>query len=104
MNYDQWAAFYRRKTGEKPNPQSTDQCVHNEHGFFYWSQDETRLLIKAVCGDGAYWESFSDTLCIGLGLREKWMISSRRKLAWLKKGWLLVREIPEGNVYRKVVL
>jgi len=98
-----YVELYRNKTGEEVVIYPEDEGVSNEHGFFYWSKDDTRLLIKAVCGDGTYWESYSDTLCIGFGLSEKWMCSKRSRKAWERKGWTFVRAIPEGNIFKKVV-
>jgi hypothetical protein len=98
-----WIRLFERKTGQQFKPEPTDECVINQHGFFFYAVDPPYMLIKGVCGNGKYWESFSDTLCVGLGLTEKRMISSRSRKAWERKGWEFVRETPAGNLFRKVV-
>jgi hypothetical protein len=104
MTLEEWFDYYQRKTGEGINKQPDDEGVWSEkYGFFYWSKDNSRLLIKAVCGDGKYWNLFSDALCISLGLREKLMFSKRSRKVWERKGWKFVKNINEGNIFKKVV-
>jgi hypothetical protein len=104
VNYDEWENYYQRKTGEGINKQPDDEGVWSEkYGFFYWSKDNSRLLIKAVCGDHEYWLLFANKLAFKLGLNELWMYSKRSRRAWERKGWHWVKQVQQGNIFKRYV-
>lgn len=102
---DEFIKHYENKAMQKFGTKPGDIVIKSSKGLFTYQVDSPCLLIKAVCGDGVYWEEFSTQLAKALGLKQKIFVTKRSPRAWARKyGYSFIRYYHDGVMMGKEVV
>ena len=101
-----WIERYERKAGQKFGTKPGDIVLTSEkYGIFVYQIDGECLLIKAVVGDGVWWDEFSTTMAKALCLKAKLFVTLRNPKAWARKyGYKFIRHHDGAIMMGKAVV